>query len=78
MSISDIIPGFSGGIALTIVGKIKQVWATTDLIIKPKKKGDRLKGIIFYLFFVGGSVAGVFGFAQIIRLMLTHIPAITF
>lgn len=78
MSISDIIPGFSGGIALTIIGKIKKVWATTDLIIKPNKKGDRLKGIIFYLFFVCGSVAGVFGFSHIIRLMLTHIPAITF
>lgn len=78
MSISDIIPGFSGGIALTIVGKIKEVWSTTDLILKPQKKGDRLKGIIFYTFFVIGSTAGVFGFSQIIRLLMVHAPAITF
>ena len=78
MSISDIIPGFSGGIALTISGKIKEVWSNTEKIRKPQNKGDRTKAIVFYSFFIIGSLAGVFGFAQIINLMLTHIPAITF
>ena len=78
MSVSDIIPGFSGGIALTITGKIKKVWATIDKIIKPDKKGNRLKGIIFYSFFILGSLLGVFAFSQVIRIMMIHIPAITF
>lgn len=78
MSISDIIPGFSGGIALTITGKIKDVWGTWEKIKSPKRKGDRAKAIMFYVIFVAGSLAGTFGFAQVIKLMLNNIPTYTF
>ena len=78
MSVSDTVPGFSGGIALTIVGKLKEVWGKFDEIKNPKKKGDRKRAIFFYLVFATGSTAGVFGFAQIVKLALDHIPSITF
>ena len=78
MSISDIVPGFSGGIALTITGALQKVWSTQEKIVHPKEKGDRVKGILFYLVFILGSLTGVFGFSQVIKLMLEHIPTITF
>lgn len=77
MSISDVIPGFSGGIALTLSGRIKEVWGTYKKIVKPILKGDRLKGILFYCVFALGSVGGIFGCAQVIKLALIHIPSIT-
>lgn len=78
MSISDIVPGFSGGIALTITGALQKVWSTQDKILHPKAKGDRIKGILFYVVFILGSLTGVFGFSQVIKLMLENIPTITF
>lgn len=78
MSVSDTVPGFSGGIALTIIGKLKEVWGKFDQIKNPKKKGDRKHAIWFYIIFAIGSTAGVFGFAQIVKLLLDHIPSITF
>ena len=78
MSISDTVPGFSGGIALTIIGKLKEVWGKFDEIKNPKEKGDRKRAILFYIIFATGSTAGVFGFAQIVKLALDHIPSITF
>lgn len=78
MSISDIIPGFSGGIALTITGKLQDVWGTLDKIKNPKNKGDRLAGIVFYGIFLTGSLAGTFGFSQVIYLLIENIPTYTF
>ena len=78
MSMSDTVPGFSGGIALTIIGKLKEVWGKFDEIINPKKKGARRNAILFYIVFATGSTIGVFGFAQIVKLALDHIPSITF
>ena len=78
MSMSDTVPGFSGGIALTIVGKLKEVWGKFGEITHPKEKGDRKHAIWFYIIFASGSTLGVFGFAQIVKLALDHIPSITF
>ncbi|MCK5866775.1 MAG: DUF368 domain-containing protein [Mycoplasmataceae bacterium] len=78
MSASDTIPGFSGGIGLTIIGKLKEVWGKFDEIKNPKKKGDRKHAIWFYIIFAIGSTAGVFGFSQIVKLLLEYIPSITF
>ena len=78
MSVSDIIPGFSGGVGLTISGKLHTVWNTWERIKDPKKKGDRAKGIMFYIIFVVGSLAGTFGFSQVIYILLENIPSYTF
>ena len=78
MSVSDTVPGFSGGIALTIIGKLKEVWGKFNEIMNPKKKGDRKRAIWFYVIFALGSTAGVFGFSQVVKLLLDYIPSITF
>lgn len=78
MVVSDIIPGFSGGIALTFTGIIHDVWGKWKKIIHPVEKNDRLNGIIFYLVFVTGSISGTLAFSQIVNLMLSNIPTITF
>lgn len=78
MSIASIIPGFSGGVALTFTGEIHSVWGKWKDIVHPKKHGDRAAAIIYYLFFLLGSLAGSLGFAQVVRLAVDNIPAPTF
>lgn len=46
--------------------------------IHTQTKEDRLKGILFYLVFVSGSLVEVFGFAHVIKLLLDKLPTITF
>jgi len=71
--IANIIPGVSGGTMLVVFGCYDKVCGALSLNLKEIKKN-----IVFLIFFGIGAVAGLLGFAVVIKWLFGNFPTETY
>lgn len=72
MGVSDAVPGYSGGTTLSLMGVYSRLVLMAKSVFKPEPGITRLKAIIWMLPFAMGWMLGVFGFAKLTELMVSH------
>jgi len=71
--VGTVVPGVSGGIVLVVCDVYDKFCAALALDFASIKKD-----FVFYVLFGIGTLAGIFGFAQVINVLLDHFPVATY